>query len=93
MSYNIIHTKDIYSIINIIDNIKLEGIIEISGSNIMWSGYSIVPEYPIIGHFIYNKINEDEFIDIVEPDEELKILIRNHILNTINEVKIQLNIV
>ena len=93
MSYNIIYTKDIYSIINIIDNIKLEGIIEISGSNIMWSGYYIIPEYPIIGHFIYNKINEDEFIDIVEPDEELKILIRNHILNTINEVKIQLNIV
>lgn len=93
MSYNIIHTKDIYSIKNIVDNIKLEGIIEISGSNIMWSGYSIIPEYPIIGYFIYNKINEDEFIDIVEPDEELKILIRNHILNTINEVKIQLNIV
>ena len=30
---------------------------------------------------------------IDDPDEELKILIRNHILNTINEVKIQLNIV
>ena len=39
------------------------------------------------------KNNEDEIINIDDPDEELKILIRNHILNTINEVKIQLNIV
>lgn len=41
------------------------------------------------------KNNEDEIINIDDPDKdkELKFLIRNHILNTINEVKIQLNIV
>ena len=46
-----------------------------------------------LGYFIYEKNNEDEIINIDDHDKELKFLIRNHILNTINEVKIQLNIV
>ena len=87
------HIKNIYSIVNIISNVKLEGLIEISGSNIKWSGYFILIGQTKFGYFIYEKNNEDEIINIDDPDKELKFLIRNHILNTINEVKIQLNIV
>ena len=87
------HIKNIYNIVNIISNVKLEGLIEISGSNIKWSGYFTLIGQTKLGYFIYEKNNEDEIINIDDHDKELKFLIRNHILNTINEVKIQLNIV